>query len=103
MFAKFVDEARKIYSTNLSSVILYGSVARNEAREDSDVDIAILFDSDVEDLYDKILNVVVDIELKHDLVLLVVLIGVDRFNKWNEVLPFYKNIKEEGITLWKAA
>lgn len=24
-------------------------------------------------------------------------------NKWGDVLPFYKNIKEEGIVLWKAA
>ena len=24
-------------------------------------------------------------------------------DKWGDVLPFYKNIKKEGVVLWKAA
>ena len=23
--------------------------------------------------------------------------------RWGDILPFYKNVKEEGIVLWKAA
>lgn len=103
LFMSFVDEAKKIYADNLREIILYGSVARDEARDDSDVDIAILVDSDEEGMYDRILDVVVDIELKYNLVISVVLIEMDRFTKWGDVLPFYKNIKKEGITLWTAA
>ena len=103
LFMSFVDEAKKIYADNLREIILYGSVARDEARDDSDVDIAILADSDEEGMYDRILDVVVDIELKYNLVISVVLIEMDRLKKWGDVLPFYKNIKKEGITLWTAA
>ena len=103
LFQEFVDETKKIYADNLKSVILYGSVARGDAREDSDVDIAILVNSDEEGMYDKILDVVVDIELKHNIVISVVLIEKDRFNQWCGVLPFYKNIKKEGISLWTTA
>ncbi len=87
----------------MKAIILYGSVARDEARDDSDVDIAILVDSDEEGMYDRILDVVVNIELKYNLVISVVLIEMDRFKKWGDVLPFYKNIKKEGITLWTVA
>ena len=103
LFKSFVDETKKIYADNLKAIILYGSVARDEARDDSDVDIAILVDSDEEGMYDRILDVVVNIELKYNLVISVVLIEVDRFKKWGDVLPFYKNIKKEGITLWTVA
>ena len=27
----------------------------------------------------------------------------DHMKKWGDVLPFYRNVKEEGIVLWKAA
>ncbi len=103
LFKSFVDETKKIYADNLKAIILYGSVARDEARDDSDVDIAILVDSDEEGMYDRILDVVVNIELKYNLVISVVLIEMDRFKKWGDVLPFYKNIKKEGITLWTVA
>ena len=103
LFISFVEETKKIYEDNLKAIILYGSVARDEARDDSDVDIAILVDSDEEGMYDRILDLVVDIELKYNLVISVVLIEMDRFKKWGDVLPFYKNIKKEGITLWTAA
>ena len=97
LFQEFVDETKKIYAENLKSVILYGSVARGDAREDSDVDIAILVNSDEEGMYDKILDVVVDIELKHNIVISVVLIEKDRFIQWCGVLTFYKNLKKRGL------
>ena len=33
----------KIFGNNISMIILYGSVARNEYTDESDIDIAIIF------------------------------------------------------------
>ncbi len=42
LFKKLVPAVREIYGDNLLKIILYGSVARNTATEDSDIDIAFL-------------------------------------------------------------
>ena len=103
LFEQFVDKTRKIYGDNLQSVFLYGSVARGTAQEDSDVDIALLVLSDDDIMYDKLLDIVVEFELEYDIVISTVLIESYHFKKWSDTLPFYKNIINEGIELWKAA
>lgn len=40
--AELVNGLLEIFEGNLQQIILYGSVARNEAGEDSDIDIAII-------------------------------------------------------------
>ena len=103
LFDQFVDKIKSIYGDNLNSVILYGSVARGTAGDDSDVDIALLVVSDNQEMYDEYLDVVIEFELKYDIVISTVLIEISQFNKWSDTLPFYRNIVREGIELWKAA
>ena len=103
LFERFVDEVKSVYGDNLQSIILYGSVARGTANEESDVDIALIIKNEDEKMYDKLLDIVVDIELEYNIVIAIVLIETALFEKWKNVSPFYKNITNEGIELWKAA
>ncbi len=48
-------------------------------------------------------ELVVDLELEYDKVLSVLLIDYNKFTEWENVMPFYKNVKKEGIVLWPAA
>lgn len=41
---KYIAELKKIYGTHLQEVILYGSYARGDFKDDSDIDIMILLD-----------------------------------------------------------
>lgn len=41
---KIEGNLKKIYGSNLQLVYLFGSYARNEANEDSDIDIAVVLD-----------------------------------------------------------
>ena len=43
---KYTADVRAIYGERLCEVILYGSYARGDYREDSDIDIMILVDMD---------------------------------------------------------
>ena len=44
----------------------------------------------------------IDLELEFNKVLSVLLIDYDKFREWENVMPFYRNIKQEGIILWPA-
>ena len=44
LILQYVDSVQKIYGTHLKQVILYGSYARGDFTEDSDVDLMILVD-----------------------------------------------------------
>ena len=49
------------------------------------------------------IDLTVDLELEYNKVLSVLLIDYDNFREWEDVLPFYKNMKKDGTMLWSAA
>jgi predicted nucleotidyltransferase len=103
VFGKLILGLREIFGDVLECVILYGSVAKGTQTDESDVDIALLVRNYTADMHDRMIDFIIDLELEYGNVLSVVLIDSDNFKEWENVLPFYKNVKEEGIVLWNAA
>ena len=94
----------EIFQDKISRIILFGSVARNEATEESDVDIAIIITNEIdEETKDKFINWAAELDIRFNQVFSIVDIPEERMKKWGKILPFYKNIEEEGIVLWRAA
>ena len=91
-----------IFHENVVSIILYGSVARGTQTEESDIDIAVIVKSYTKDSHDSMNDFIVDLELEYNKVFSVLLIEYDKFLQWKNAMPFYKNIKKEGIVLWTA-
>ena len=71
--------------------------------EESDIDIALLVRNNDKAMYEKWLDVAVNLVLEYDQLISTSLIEVQKFNKWKKVMPYYINIEKEGIVLWKAA
>ena len=95
---------RRIYGDLIDSVILYGSTARGTRTDESDVDVAILLHPGAtKAMREKMLDLVVDLELACGRVLSVLCIDYEKFSEWKDTLPFYKNIRKDGIVLWQAA
>lgn len=93
-----------IYGDLIDSVILYGSVARGTQTDESDVDVAVIMrPGATAEMHDRMLDMVVDLELACDKVLSVIRIDRDRFREWEATLPFYQSIRKEGVVLWPAA
>lgn len=93
-----------IFHSSISMIILYGSVARGDAGADSDVDIAIIMKKGMdESLKEQFINWSAEMDIRYDKVFSIIDIQEENMEKWGEVLPFYKNVREEGIILWKAA
>lgn len=98
-----VRYTKDAFGDNLNSIILYGSYARGEQTEESDVDIAIRLKSGYsKKTLDKLLDFVSGKEIECGKVLSVIDIDDKKYNEWKDTVPFYKNIEKEGIILWEA-
>ena len=98
--AELVPGLVDIFHDSILSITLYGSVARGTQTEESDIDIAVIVKSYTREMHDRMTDLVVDLELEYDRVLSVILIDYDKFKEWEHVMPFYKNLKRDGIVLW---
>lgn len=96
------NEARVIFGEKLQSIFLYGSYARGDFNDESDIDIMIIADINQDELIEakKILsNYMFEQNLKHDVVLSIILQDKDFFDKWRDDLPFFRNVIREGVDL----
>lgn len=100
---KLIPGLVDIFQHSIVNIILYGSVARGTQTEESDVDIAVLVKGYTKDMHRRMTDYIVDLELEYNKVLSVLLIDYKNFIEWGNVMPFYKNVKKEGIVLWLAA
>jgi len=102
---KTIEELkRKLVSElgdRIDSIILYGSVARNEAREESDIDILVITkDKDIK-IYDKISKIRTDIDLDNNTLTSLLSLSrreLERYIKLGS--PFIESVIEEGVILY---
>lgn len=102
---KLAESLVKVYGDKLKSVILYGSIARGTATPESDIDIMVLVDSSAEGLKqyeDKLCDVSTDFALEYFKVFSIIDVCYAEFIKWKQVLPFYRNVANEGVVLYAA-
>ena len=96
---EFKQILAKLYGPKLHDIIVYGSFARGEEREDSDLDIAIILKGEIKPAEElvRIIDVTYDLELKYNLFFSFRPISLDRYRSENTSLLI--NIKEEGISI----
>lgn len=91
------------YGKKIKSIILYGSYARGDNNEDSDMDIMVLFDCPHDEVigYRKDISKIASrIGLENDILVSIVFRDLDSFNNGYNSLPFYQNVVKEGQTLY---
>ena len=92
-----------LFSDSILAIILYGSVARNDNTDDSDIDIVIIIKNEMDDATkERFIRWSAELDLRYDRVFSIIDIQEENMEKWGNVLPFYQNIQKEGIILWKA-
>jgi predicted nucleotidyltransferase len=94
----------EIFGNNVEQIILYGSVARSEEKPESDIDIAVVVYEKLDSsTRDRFITWAADMDLRYERVFSVIDIEYAYMRQWKDILPFYRNIQQEGVVLWKAA
>jgi predicted nucleotidyltransferase len=90
-------ELRGLYGERYRGLILYGSRARGEARQDSDVDLLLLLGGEVRAAKEikRISSVKWPLSLESGYVLSVLPVNVEKYRSSDE--PFLANARREGV------
>ena len=94
-----VDCYKVVYGEDIVEIMLYGSYARGNSTEDSDIDIVALVHGSREDLQaklKKIWDMSAELGLENDIIVSPMVVPYDEFVKYKQTLPYYRNIAEEG-------
>jgi len=97
-----IHEAQRVCGGKLRDVILYGSYARGDFKEWSDVDIMVLADAndmDCKRFDSEITRNLHDLGYHMNLLLSVMVTPYGRFERMKQDYPFYTNVDREGVRL----
>jgi predicted nucleotidyltransferase len=96
------NRLKQIYGNDLHRVILYGSYARGDYDDDSDIDIMVLADIPIEDasrLDMELTRFTSRLGLEHDVVISLYVKDCVTFYKYLRIEPFYLNVLNDGVIL----
>lgn len=94
---EFKKEIEKLYGKRLKRVILYGSYARGDATEDSDIDLLIVLEGNVipgEEI-DRMIDIITEINLKYGMLISVYPVSEKDYTNVNS--PLLINVRREGV------
>ena len=98
----FAKSVRKMMGNSLDSVIVYGSYARGDYSELSDIDVMLLVylgEEEIKKISDQISDLAFDFMMKYGVDISPVITNTDHFNYWVDNLPYYRNVRDEGVRL----
>lgn len=96
------EHSKTILGSKLYAVKLYGSYARGDYDDESDIDIMIIADISPDeraDLREKLFDFTYDLNLQYDVLLSVFIQDKTTYEKYKNNYPFFKNVEQEGVDL----
>lgn len=92
----------RLFPQEQFDVILFGSYARNDADDGSDIDVLFLVDTPRRSIAEKswqVGEVCADLLLEHGVVVSPIVENRAYFHSQANLLPFFKNIQQEGVRI----
>jgi predicted nucleotidyltransferase len=85
--------------TGLSCIVLYGSKARGDSLEESDIDLLIVTQETASrEMKFNVYDIIYDFEVEYDVVISAVFATDEAYNA--RTSPFLRKVQKEGILLW---
>ncbi len=103
LFREVEQKLKSVFHEKLDKIILYGSYARGDYGDESDIDIMVLIhDGDLKKYDRQILRINVDFSIRFDVNLSIIIEDKADFDLNADVIPLFRNINREGIYLYAA-
>ena len=99
---KVVSAANECLKDRLDKVYLYGSYARGDYNNESDIDIMIIADiprEEARSVYKKIWSLIGNLDIEHEIIISIHVTDSKMYYQYINDLPFYMNVQREGIML----
>ena len=104
---KVLDDVKikmsEIYGDDLDKIILYGSYARGDYGDDSDIDIMVLVkcgEDEIKKLRKSLMSAASDLGIEYDIYISIKAISLDYFDYWKKAMPLFKNVVKEGVGVY---
>lgn len=91
---------KQVYGDDIMDIYPYGSYARGDYEQDSDIDFVAIVKGNRLDLQKKLKvmwDIAADLGLENDIVISPTVIPYNEFLQYQEKLPYYRNIIKEGV------
>ena len=94
---EFKQEIKRLYGRQLQDIILYGSWARGDATQESDIDLLLVLDKEVipGKEIDRVVDIITDINLKYGALISAYPISQKDYATVNS--PLLLNVRREGV------
>ena len=102
LLERYREAVSQILGERLKRIILYGSYARGDFKQDSDMDIMILADiqpEEISNLADRIYDITYDFEVKYEMEINPSIQSIQVYEQWKGVYPFFMNIEKDGVAV----
>lgn len=99
LLEEFKKEIEKLYGDRLKQIILYGSHARGDFTEESDIDLLIVLKGKVVPgkEIDRMIDIITEINLKYGMLISIYPVSEEDYKKVNS--PLLINVRREGISV----
>ena len=102
ILSRISDLAKTVFPQQGSEAILYGSYARGDYDDESDMDVMVLADVPREALsrYKELfLRLSAELGMANDVLITITLRDRETFERYLNAVPFYQTVRREGISL----
>jgi len=94
---------RSIYKNEVKKIILFGSYARGNYEDDSDVDIMVLLNKNEFERYsDELVDLIVELTGKYSVLPSIMVEFEKEYRENIDLQSLYRNIENEGIELYNS-
>jgi uncharacterized protein len=104
LLSEISEKFRETIKDKLVELVLFGSYARGNPEQYSDVDIFVLIDDsdkNIKNYSNALDDFEHDLTLKYGVLVSTIMVNYKRFEEYKDVLPFYMNVEKEGVKIYE--